>query len=81
MHAHFGIVFRCFADDDRFMWQIRQLQHERIAGDFDFRRRFVERRDFLAKIFGLRLFSFRLSQFLLAHQRADFLRHLVAFGF
>ena len=63
------------------MREIRQLQHQYIAGGFALGRLLVERGNLVAQVFGLGLFGFRLGDFLLPHQRADFLAHPVAEGF
>ena len=81
VNADYGIVFGGFAERDRFMRQIGQLQHQRVARRFGFGGLLVERGDFFAQILGLGFFGLGLGEFFLAHQRADFLAHAVAQGF
>ena len=81
MNAHFAIVFRRFANDDRFVRQVGQLQHQRVARGFAFGNLLFKRGNFFAQIFRLGFFRFGLGEFLLAHERADFLADAVALGF
>ena len=81
MNADFTIIFGGFTFGNRFVRQVRQLQHERIARGFNFAGLLVERGNAVAQLTRLRLFRLGLGGFLLSHQRADFLRDAVALRF
>ena len=75
------IVLRAFANIDRFVRQVWQLQHEGVARGLNFAGLLVERGNAVAQLARLRLFRLRLRGFLLSHQRADFLGNAIALRF
>jgi len=80
MNPNHRIVFRCPADLYGFMRQVGQLQHQLTARRIALRRLPVQCGDAITQIARFRLFRLSFGGFLLAHQRADFLRRAVALG-
>ena len=74
------IVLRGCSNHDRFVRQVWQLQHQHIASGFAFRRLLVKCGNFFTQVFRLGLFRLSLGDFLLPHQRSDFLAHAIALG-
>ena len=66
---------------DRFVRQVGQLQHQGVARGLGLGGLLVQRGDFFAQFAGFGFFGLGLGDFLLAHQRADFLGDAVALGF
>jgi hypothetical protein len=60
--------------------QIRQPQHQLVAGRLRIRRLLVQFRDPVAQVAGLLLLRLGLGGLLLAHERADLLGHPLALG-
>jgi hypothetical protein len=74
------IVSGAFTEGDGFVREVGQLQHQLIACGSGRCGLLVEGGDFIAQIPGLRFFGFRLGDFFLAHQGADFLADAIAKG-
>jgi len=79
--AHHRIVLGRLANFHRFMRQVRQAQHQLIPRRLALCRLLVQCGDAVAQLARFRLLRLGLGGFLLAHQCADFLRHVVALGF